>query len=197
MANAGADKTATVGQSVAFSGSASYDIDAGDTLTYAWNFGDGTAASGVSVSHVFAGAGTYTVTLTVTDSAGATAQDDLTVVVNPAPTVSTLSFESAAYSVSEGGGSVTLRVTRTGSTATSASVRYATANGTARSRSDYTAVSGALSWAAGDASAKSIVVPIVNDRFKEKSETFSLRLSSAVGAVLGTSTATVTIVDND
>ncbi len=197
VANAGADKTATVGQSVTFSGSASYDIDAGDSLVYSWNFGDSTSASGVSVSHVFAGAGTYTVTLTVTDSAGATAQDALTVVVNPVPTVSTLSFESAAYSVSEGGGSVTLRVTRTGSTATSASVRYASADGTARSRSDYTAVSGALSWAAGDASAKSIVVPIVNDRFKEKSETFSLRLSSAVGAILGTSTATVTIVDND
>ena len=39
---------------------------------YAWDFGDGGAATGVSVSHTYAATGTYPVTLTVTDSAGAT-----------------------------------------------------------------------------------------------------------------------------
>ena len=197
VANAGADKTATVGQSVAFSGSASYDIDAGDTLTYGWSFGDGGTASGVSVAHAYSAAGTYTVTLTVSDKAGASAVDTLTVVVNPVPSVTTLAFENAAYSVAENGGSITLRVTRSGSTASAASVKYATANGTARSRSDYTSVSGTLRWAAGDATAKNIVVPIINNTTRESAETFTVGLSSVSGAVLGISTATVTIVDND
>jgi len=35
---------------------------------YAWQFSDGTTASGASVSHVFSTAGTYTATLTLTDS---------------------------------------------------------------------------------------------------------------------------------
>ena len=59
----------TVGSSVAFSGAASSDPD-GTIANYAWNFGDGTTASGVSVSKGYATVGTYTVTLKVTDNGG-------------------------------------------------------------------------------------------------------------------------------
>jgi subtilisin family serine protease len=107
-------------------------------------------------------------------------------------------FESVALSVNEGGDSVTLWVKRLGATSSNASVKYSTANGTARSKSDYTAKSGTLSWAAGDAASKSIVIRIVNDSVKESSETFKVNLSSAVGATLGANkTAVVTIADND
>jgi immune inhibitor A len=41
-----------------------------EQLTYAWDFGDGTTATGSSVRHKFAVAGSYTVTLTVTDADG-------------------------------------------------------------------------------------------------------------------------------
>jgi immune inhibitor A len=41
-----------------------------EQLTYAWDFGDGTTATGSSVRHKFAVAGNYTVTLTVTDADG-------------------------------------------------------------------------------------------------------------------------------
>ncbi|MBL7713350.1 MAG: PKD domain-containing protein [Chitinophagaceae bacterium] len=36
-------------------------------LTYSWNFGDGTTATGASVTHTYATEGTYTICLTITD----------------------------------------------------------------------------------------------------------------------------------
>ena len=42
------------------------DVD----LTYDWDFGDGTTATGINVTHVFPSAGTYSVTLTATSSTG-------------------------------------------------------------------------------------------------------------------------------
>ena len=46
--------------------------NAGDAITYAWNFGDtaNNTAGGSATSHVFTGPGTYTVTLTATDGWG-------------------------------------------------------------------------------------------------------------------------------
>ncbi|MEV4416634.1 PKD domain-containing protein [Catellatospora sp. NPDC049609] len=53
------------------SGVGSADPNVGDTFTYRWDFGDGTAQStSSSMSHTFPAAGTYTVTLTVTDGWG-------------------------------------------------------------------------------------------------------------------------------
>jgi hypothetical protein len=57
--------------SVTFSTDPALDVDIGDTLTYIWNFDDGTTEeSGVdllSVVHLFPAEGTYNVTLTVQD----------------------------------------------------------------------------------------------------------------------------------
>jgi PKD repeat protein len=54
-----------------FSGVGSSDPNTGDTLTYRWDWGDGSAVSTTtSPSHTFPAAGTYTVTLTVTDGWG-------------------------------------------------------------------------------------------------------------------------------
>jgi len=52
-------------------GSGSTDSD-GTIASYAWDFGDGQAGTGVTASHTYGAAGTYQVTLTVTDNAGAT-----------------------------------------------------------------------------------------------------------------------------
>jgi hypothetical protein len=56
----------------------------GGALTYSWDFGDGTQATGVSVTHTYAAAGTYDLTLTVHGAGGtATVTKHLTVTASP------------------------------------------------------------------------------------------------------------------
>ncbi len=61
------------GQSVRFSGANSYAASGRSIVSYFWNFGDGSTATGMAPTHSFAPTGTQTfpVTLTVTDSEGA------------------------------------------------------------------------------------------------------------------------------
>jgi len=65
-ADAGGPYSGVTGVSISFDASASSDPDS-DVLTYAWNFGDGSAGDGVSPSHSYAAAGVYNVTLTISD----------------------------------------------------------------------------------------------------------------------------------
>lgn len=56
---------------VQFNGSGSSDPNAGATLSFSWNFGDGTANGvGATPSHTYATAGTYNGSLTVSDNLG-------------------------------------------------------------------------------------------------------------------------------
>jgi hypothetical protein len=66
MANAGASKTAMVGDIVSFDGSASSDPE-GAMLTFAWDFGDGGTGSGAQPIHQYNKAGQYAVSLVVSD----------------------------------------------------------------------------------------------------------------------------------
>lgn len=116
---------------------------------------------------------------------------------NTAP-AGTLQFKSATYTVAEDGGSVRIYVSRTDGSSGSASVNYATANGTATAGSDYTAASGTLHWSDGDANDKYFNVSIIDDNIAESNETFDVNLSDANGASLGSPSQTiVTINDND
>ena len=57
-----------------FSAVGTVDPNTGDTITYAWDFGDSLSTTntrtGSATSHVFTASGTYTVTLTATDGWG-------------------------------------------------------------------------------------------------------------------------------
>jgi glucose/arabinose dehydrogenase len=116
----------------------------------------------------------------------------------PTPSPATVHFDSAALSVAEQAGSFTVSVTRSGDAGPALSVDYATSDGTASSRSDYTAASGTLHFAAGE-TAKSFTVLLTNDDTHEGNETVNLTLSnlSGGGSLAAPSTAVLTILDDD
>jgi hypothetical protein len=101
------------GSTVSFDASSSSDID--DAITgYAWDFGDGTTASGKQVGHVFVAAGSFTVTLTCTDASGLTAKVGHVVAVAsvppppPPPPSEVLSVAISDQSGRKGSASITL-----------------------------------------------------------------------------------------
>ncbi|MBA3451550.1 MAG: DUF4394 domain-containing protein, partial [Deltaproteobacteria bacterium] len=93
---------------------------------------------------------------------------------------------------------IILTVERTGGSAGSISVPFATRDDSALVDADYTAAVGTLVWEDGDTEDKMITVSIVDDVIIESSETLVVELGSpSNGAKLETSSVTATIVDDD
>jgi uncharacterized repeat protein (TIGR01451 family) len=110
---------------------------------------------------------------------------------------SVVQFDVADPTVSEGAGVKTLNVVRLGDTSGSATVDYATSDGTASERSDYTTARGTLRFAPGETQ-KSFDVLITDDNLVEPTENFNVTLSNPTGATTGTpSSLAVSILDND
>lgn len=60
-----------IGQSISLDAKASFDPNnSTNTLTYTWDFGDGTLGNGLTVNHAYSTTGNYTLRLTVTSSTG-------------------------------------------------------------------------------------------------------------------------------
>nr|WP_211239711.1 ThuA domain-containing protein [Jiangella gansuensis] len=57
----------------------------GEELTYTWDLGDGSTATGAQVTHTYELSGVYTPTVTVTDASGAAAEDFVRVEAIPEP----------------------------------------------------------------------------------------------------------------
>ncbi|UCE75396.1 MAG: PKD domain-containing protein [Methanomassiliicoccales archaeon] len=81
-ANAGSHQSVIEDDVVSFDGSGMDSASDISGLTYYWDFGDGSCASGMNPSHVYTRKGTYLVTLTVTDDDEAWATDSMSVTVD-------------------------------------------------------------------------------------------------------------------
>jgi len=82
VADVNVPSNTSANQIIVFNASGSYDID-GVIVSYQWDFGDGTAVSGVSPEHVYEDPGEYTVTLMITDNNGNTYSKTMTVNIAP------------------------------------------------------------------------------------------------------------------
>jgi hypothetical protein len=148
--------------------------------------------------------GVYTIAATAFDN-----NDDgaYTLVFADNSAASAVALSSPVYSVNEGTGGGGLgvdgtgfrvvTVTRSGDTTGTATVDYATADGSASKQSDYTQALGTLVFGPGETS-KNFTVFVGDDAYQELAETVQLTLSNPVGTTLGaTPTATLTITSND
>ena len=130
------------------------------------------------------------------------AGDRLMAAVKPPVRTVTISMTASGAMVSESVGSASLGVRLTTSDglplSCAVSVQYGTTDGTAVAGKDYTATSGTLTFAGASASGttQTIAVPVTHDALNEDPETFTLALSHPVGALLGTASEALTILDD-
>jgi photosystem II stability/assembly factor-like uncharacterized protein len=120
----------------------------------------------------------------------------------------TVQFSAPSYQSGEGDKRAHITVTRTGSTAGAASVKFATVddtaavpcsvvNKTAYARCDYATTVETITFAPGETT-KTVTIPLIDDAYVEGDETLPVKLSNAVGVALGgVSTASLIITDND
>ncbi|MBC7931811.1 MAG: PQQ-dependent sugar dehydrogenase, partial [Rubrivivax sp.] len=111
---------------------------------------------------------------------------------------SVVQFDVADQEIPESAHVKTVNVVRFGDTSTAATVDYATSDGTATERGDYTTARGTLRYASGETQ-KSFDILITDDARTEPAEGFVVTLSNPTGtAVLNTpSSVALTILDND
>ena len=132
-----------------------------------------------------------------TNATIAVAQGTGTIVNDDAGSLPALSINSVAQS--EGNGGTTpfvFTVTLSAASASTVTVNYATADGTATAGSDYIAASGTLTFAPG-AVTQTVAISVVGDTSPEPNETFFVNLSSPTNATIAAATGTGTIIDDD
>jgi hypothetical protein len=123
------------------------------------------------------------------DSATVTISGDATM------SVGNLSISTPSLAVSQSSGVATVTVHRIGGSSGSTGVAFTTADDTAMTGKDFTAATGVLQWEDGDATSKTITVPISNATAFQGTKTLHVALSNpASGAALtGPSSAEVKI----
>lgn len=148
------------------------------------------ASLNVGDSFVDAAAG---ISLSVVSAGGAGIDEYLDIGVSFIPRIG---FSQSSYEVEEVAGNLVVTLERTRSSIGAVSLNLATVDGTATAPADYTAVSTSVSWADGDDSPKTVLIPIVADAVIEGSETFTIQLSSITGAIAVDGTSlTATIIE--
>ena len=169
--------------------------------TLSWASGDTSSKTftvPISDATPFSGSKSFSVGLSST-TGGATlttpSSATVTITGNAVTAVGSLQLSGSSYSVTQSAGTLTVTVNRTGGSSGAVSVSYDTANGTAVAGTDFTAASGTLMWAAGDATAKTFSINISNAQAFSGTKQFTVALSGATGgaSLSSPTTASVTI----
>jgi hypothetical protein len=148
--------------------------------------------AGERVGRVRVTSGTTTTLTSDGPGQDAVVQDDF---IYGEPLAGQVAFHVAAQRVDEDAAIAALTVTRVGANAGTATVDYATTDGSAKAGQDYTAKSGTVTFGPGETS-KQINIAIGADTVRESDEAFTVALSNASGAALAAPrTETVTIQD--
>jgi ribosomal protein L35AE/L33A len=110
-----------------------------------------------------------------------------------------LQFSPAEYEINEGNVTAIISVARINGREGAVSVKFATADDSAKAGKDYIGISGSLDWSDDDSGNMDIEIDILDDGKNEDDETFELKLSSPTGgAIIGKyGEAVVTIIDDD
>src|SRR5262249_19803096 len=107
-------------------------------------------------------------------------------------------FSSAGYSVSETSGTATVSVNLSPSSNQTVTVHYQTSDGSGKAGTDYTSVSGTLTFNPG-VTVKTFTIPILDDNaVNEPNETVNLILSNpSSNASLGSPSSAVLTINED
>ena len=118
-------------------------------------------------------------------------------------TVTIVDDDEASLSINdvrakESSGEAVFTVSLSNTSTTEITVNYSTEDGTALAALDYTPVEGTLTFSANDANlTRTIRVPLVDNNVDEPDETFLVRLSGVVGAVIADNEGIGTIEDDE
>jgi hypothetical protein len=161
-------------------GSGDYVAQSGD-LTFTTGQTSQTITITLNPDNVIEDDEQFTVALSLSGPSGLAAGDPASAHVNIADDdgTGTLEFTGLRYDTSETAGHATITVRRVGGSGGTASVDYATNDGTARAPGDYTATSGTLTFGDGETQ-KTFNVPVGWDGQAEGDETLSLTLMNFV-----------------
>ena len=141
-----------------------------------------------------------TIQITLTNPANSSlgAISTYTYTINDNDDAPTVAFTAGSAGNSEAATTVNLPVSLTVSSGYTVTVDYSATGGTATSGgTDYTLVSGTLTFPPGD-TAENISITVINDAVDESDETIQVTLTDPSNAVLGTTDVfTYTVLDND
>ncbi|MBN8459583.1 MAG: hypothetical protein J0M04_17270 [Verrucomicrobia bacterium] len=106
----------------------------------------------------------------------------------------TIRAVSATITTAENAGSVSVPLSRFGGLTGAVSVSYSITPVNAVPGTDYTAVSGSLSWTAGEGGVKNISIPILQDTAQDGPRLFTVNLTGAAGGAFLPPSADETVV---
>ena len=195
--SAAAGQTVSVGYTMTAGSATTADYtNATGTVTFAPGVTSQTIPINIVTDTIFEANETFTVTLRtpVNTTIARTAATVTIVNDDPIPQISVNSV--TANEGNTGTVSASFTVTLSNPSSSVITVNYATADDTAVAGLDYTAVSGTLTYTAGQTS-KTVTVQVIGDTIDELNETFRLNLSGATNATIAAGTGTGTITDND